>query len=250
MPHAIYGAILADELKITPLSFLIAGHHAGLPNQSDLKCRLKENQSKSEYGSVRANAGKELTNLVTREDLRSHFAQFTVGKATDKVAADLFLRLIFSCLIDADRLDTEYFYNPEQYRVRQERAHAVTIEQLREVFERKQQEFSQGETEPESRVNQVRSQVYHYCLEAADWEPGVFRLCVPTGGGKTRSGLAFALKHAKEKGKERVIFAVPYTSIIEQTVRVYREDILQNWVMQRSWSTIVPSKMINLTKQI
>lgn len=225
VPHAIYGASFADELKITPLSFLIAGHHAGLPNQSDLKSRLKENQSISEYGTVRANAGQELANLVTREDLRSHFAQFTVGKVTNKVAADLFLRLIFSCLIDADRLDTEHFSNPEQYHLRQERAQAVTIEQLWGVFEQKQQEFVQGARDPESTVNQVRSQVYQACLAAAEREPGVFRLCVPTGGGKTRSGLAFALKHAKDKGKERVIFAVPYTSIIEQTVKVYREEI-------------------------
>jgi CRISPR-associated endonuclease/helicase Cas3 len=225
VPHAIYGASLADELKITPLSFLIAGHHAGLPNQSDLKCRLKENQAKPDYGIVRSNAEKELGPLSINENLRSYFAQFTSGKVTDKVAADLFLRLIFSCLIDADRLDTEHFADPEQYRLRQERSDSVTIDQLWTVFQKKQQEFVARAKRPESIVNQVRSEVLQYCLDAAVEDSGVFRLCVPTGGGKTRSGLAFALKHAKEKGKHRVIFAVPYTSIIEQTVKVYRDDI-------------------------
>jgi CRISPR-associated endonuclease/helicase Cas3 len=225
VPHALYGASLADELKITPLSFLIAGHHAGLPNQSDLKSRLKENQAKPDYEIVRSNAEKELGQLSINENLRSYFAQFTSGKVTDKVAADLFLRLIFSCLIDADRLDTEHFADPEQYRLRQERSDSVTIDQLWTVFQKKQQEFVTRAKQPESIVNQVRSEVLQHCLDAAVENPGVFRLCVPTGGGKTRSGLAFALKHAKEKGKDRVIFAVPYTSIIEQTVKVYRDDI-------------------------
>lgn len=225
IPHAIYGASLADELKITPLSFLIAGHHAGLPNQNDLKSRLKENQSKSDYGTVKLNAGRELGILEISENLRSYFTQFTSGKVTDKVAADLFLRLIFSCLIDADRLDTEHFADPEQYQLRKQRANVVTIEQLLDVFQKKQREFVEGAKNPESIVNQVRSEVLQNCLDRALDRPGVFRLCVPTGGGKTRSGLAFALKHAKEYGKDRVIFAVPYTSIIEQTVKVYRDDI-------------------------
>jgi CRISPR-associated endonuclease/helicase Cas3 len=230
VPHAIYGASLADELKITPLSFLIAGHHAGLPNQSDLKFRLKENQAHPDYATVKLGATREIGALVAiekvaSENLRSYFTQFTSGKVTDKVAADLFLRLIFSCLIDADRLDTEHFADPDQYQLRQDRAEAVTIAQLWNVFQTKQQEFVAGAKQPDSLVNQVRAEVLQHCLDAAAENPGVFRLCVPTGGGKTRSGLAFALKHAKEKGKDRVIFAVPYTSIIEQTVKVYRDDI-------------------------
>jgi CRISPR-associated endonuclease/helicase Cas3 len=137
----------------------------------------------------------------------------------------LFFRLLFSCLIDADRLDTERFANPEQYRLRQERVKAVTISQLWETFQRQQQKFIESAQHPTSRVNRVRSQVYKQCLAAASQAPGVFRLCVPTGGGKTRSGLAFALKHAQEHNKDRVIFAVPYTSIIEQTAKVYRDEI-------------------------
>lgn len=222
VPHAIHGAMLASDLKIAPLSFLIAGHHAGLPNQRHLKSRLKY---RDDYDIIKSHAEKELDNLKPAEDLRSYFKCFS----SDKVAADLFLRLIFSCLIDADRLDTEKFVNPEQYQRRETRANAVTIEQLWEVFERKQKSFVSGSSFKESisQVNLVRAEVYDKCIESARSAPGVFRLCVPTGGGKTRSGLAFALKHAHQYKKDRVIFAVPYTSIIEQTVKVYREEIFE-----------------------
>jgi CRISPR-associated endonuclease/helicase Cas3 len=228
VPHAIYGAILAYDLNCTPsaklgLSFLIAGHHAGLPNQIDLKSRLNTPKTRIEHKGIYQQALTEFGTLKPKEDLDKYLRQF----GSDRMAGELFFRLLFSCLIDADRLDSERFGNPQQYQLRQERSNAVTIEQLWDVFDRQQEEFVKGSKEPESKVNRIRAEVYQKCVEKAKSKPGVFRLCVPTGGGKTRSGLAFALKHAKEYGKDRVIFAVPYTSIIEQTVKVYREDIFK-----------------------
>jgi CRISPR-associated endonuclease/helicase Cas3 len=228
VPHAIHGAILAYELNCTPsaklsLSFLIAGHHAGLPNQVELKSRLHDPLKRIDYETVKQDALAEFGILKPKEDINQHLRRF----GSDRVAFELFLRLLFSCLIDADRLDTEHFANPEQSQLRHDRANAVTIAQLWEVFDRQQQEFVKKAQNPESKVNRVREEVFQHCVEAAKCEPGVFRLCVPTGGGKTRSGLAFALKHAEIHGKDRVIFAVPYTSIIEQTVKVYRDEIFQ-----------------------
>ncbi len=226
VPHAVYGAFLAKELGCQPLGFLIAGHHAGLSNlkgDNSLDQKLKNSEQLAIYQSLLSLASQEIPSIKTSEDLRSYFKPF----GQDRIAVDLFLRLIFSCLIDADRLDTEHFANPEQSQLRQDRANAVTIAQLWEVFDRKQQEFVKQAKNPESKVNRVREEVFQHCVKAAKCEPGIFRLCVPTGGGKTRSGLAFALKHAEEYGKDRVIFAVPYTSIIEQTVKVYRDEIFQ-----------------------
>jgi CRISPR-associated endonuclease/helicase Cas3 len=224
VPHAIHGAFLAKELGCQPLGFLIAGHHAGLSNlkgDNSLDQKLKNTGQFLIYQALLSVAEKEIPSVKPSEDLRSYFEPF----GQDRIAVDLFLRLIFSCLIDADRLDTEKFANSEQYRLRQKRANTVTVEQLWEVFERKQVEFVSGSTPSNPQVSRVRADVYQHCLKAAGWEPGVFRLCVPTGGGKTRSGLAFALKHANKYKKDRIIFAVPYTSIIEQTVKVYREEI-------------------------
>ena len=226
IPHAIHGAFLAQELKCVPIGFLIAGHHSGLHNlkgDNSLEQKLKDKEHRSIYESLLRDALIEIPNLKDTGDLREAFRPF----GQDRIATDLFLRLIFSCLIDADRLDTEHFANPEQYQQRQERANAVTIAQLWETFDRKQKEFVPKPEVAKSAVNQVRSEVYEKCIEAAELKPGVFRLCVPTGGGKTRSGLAFALKHAEIWSKDRVIFAVPYTSIIDQTVKVYQDDIFK-----------------------
>lgn len=224
--HAIHGAILAYEFNCTSrarlsLSFLIAGHHAGLPNQVSLKSNLNDPSKRADFKVVKQQAIADLSELKPKENLNQVFSSL----GSDRIAADLFLRLIFSCLIDADRLDTERFANPDQYQLRQARANTVTIPQLWQVFEQRQQAFVQSASRPSSPVNAVRAEVYQHCVSAAEQRPGVFRLCVPTGGGKTRSGLAFALKHAQLHGKDRVIFAVPYTSIIEQTVKVYRDDI-------------------------
>lgn len=229
IPHAVYGAILADEI-CPSLAPLIYGHHAGLPNEADLESKLNKSQWRKIYREVIKRAEIDIAQLLPECNLEDTITQ----RPTNKLSEDVLSRLLFSCLIDADRLDTEKFANPEQYQQRQRRANSISITQLWETFQQKQQDFvknpnkSQSEVNP--KVNQVRTEVYQKCLEAAEWEPGVFRLCVPTGGGKTRSGLAFALKHAVEKKlkegeKSRVIFAVPYTSIIEQTARVYRKEI-------------------------
>ena len=231
IPHAVYGAILADEIcPDLPLAPLIYGHHAGLPNYCDLESKLNKPQWQKTYRQIIKQAEIDIDRLKPEYNLEDTLTQ----KHTSELSEEVFTRLLFSCLIDADRLDTEEFANLLQFQQRQERANAVSIANLWKVFQQKQQEFIANPNRSRSKINlkvdRVRAEVYQNCLEAAEWEPGVFRLCVPTGGGKTRSGLAFALKHAVEKKskggqKSRVIFAVPYTSIIEQTAKVYRQEI-------------------------
>jgi CRISPR-associated endonuclease/helicase Cas3 len=229
VPHAIYGAILAQELlKRDYLSFLIAGHHAGLADRDDLKSKLNDPNVRQVYLTIIQLAESEIPNLKKAPKLSTSLN----AVIKDKVALGLFLRLMFSCLIDADRLDTEKFDNLLQYQQRKSRANAVTLDQLWKTFQKKQLEFTNSPSSAAKKVNLVRREVYENCLIAAEWKPGIFRLCVPTGGGKTRSGLAFALKHANFKHQDRpmfdrVIFAVPYTSIIDQTVQVYRDEIFK-----------------------
>ena len=131
---------------------------------------------------------------------------------------EIFARMLFSCLVDADSLDTEQHFQADKTETRQWEA---SLEEWKRVLEANQQTL-QAEavknaiTELEITVNTVRREVYESCLQAAALPPGVFKLTVPTGGGKTRASLAFALAHIRHHTPQfqRIIYAIPYTSII------------------------------------
>jgi CRISPR-associated endonuclease/helicase Cas3 len=130
------------------------------------------------------------------------------------------MRLAYSALVDADTLDTEAH---RLGGVPPGRGSALSIRELLARFSARYEErFGR---EPATRVNRVRRDVYNAATASAGSPPGLFRLTVPTGGGKTLAGMAFALRHAAEHGLRRVVVAVPFTTITEQTVRQYR-DIL------------------------
>lgn len=217
--HAVHGAILAAEL-CPPLAGIIYGHHAGLPNFVDLKNEVSSKNPtwRESYQQALQFACEDLGEIISAIDSRS-----TLRYApTTKLGGELFLRMLFSCLVDADYLDTEeHFEGYSRARI------GTSVVELWTTFEQHRQQFLETVSDRATSVNQVRDQVYQACFNAAEQAPGVFRLSVPTGGGKTLSGLAFALRHAvlnqHENQHKRVIFAVPYTSIIEQTVKVYRD---------------------------
>ncbi|MGA7672773.1 MAG: CRISPR-associated helicase Cas3', partial [Nitrolancea sp.] len=135
--------------------------------------------------------------------------------------AELFLRLLYSALVDADSLDTEHHWRPE---VSARRGRRTTMDDLWQRFNDDQRSFTQGDgiSEQSEAVRDVRNAVYHDCLAAAESPTGLFRLNVPTGGGKTRSGMAFALRHALRNQQQRIIVAVPFITITEQTAETYR----------------------------
>ena len=214
--HAIHGAILAAEV-CPPLSAIIYGHHAGLPNSADFKNEVSPQNPawRERYQEVLKLARKDLGELNPTVDLRSTLKDVPASK----ISKELFLRMLFSCLVDADYLDTE-----QHFEDRQREKIEISVVALWRTFEQKRQQFLLDVGDRTTPVNQVRDQVYQACFKAAEQKPGIFRLSVPTGGGKTLSGLAFALRHTMLNHQfERVIFAVPYTSIIEQTVKVYRD---------------------------
>ena len=236
VPHAVYGAKLAAE-KFQPLAPLIYGHHSGLPQLARMNDRLAEIKTEI-YEQILDNAHLESLNL---EIIDPEIEQQLINLAKDEYSFDLLQRILFSCLLDADYLDTETHLNPEQAEIRKENKERedFKIPHLWQTLEKSQQELL--DKAENTKVNQVRSQVYQACLDAAKLEPGIFRLAVPTGGGKTRSGLAFALSHAVEDNLERVIIAVPYTSIIEQTAKVY-QDIFSEDIVLEHHSAIQPDK--------
>ncbi|WNC53999.1 CRISPR-associated helicase Cas3' [Thermosynechococcus sp. TG215] len=228
VPHAKYGALLAFQ-KCQPLAPMIYGHHSGLPNMADLQNRLAE-VDRVTYEHIKGLAKADGIDLDPSADFQKELTSIASPEldiATRKLNTELFLRLLFSCLVDADYLDTESHFDPT---AAAQRGQYPCLQQLWSAFAANQTQLMANSLN--TPVNTVRKDVYHHCLTAAKEPQGVFRLAVPTGGGKTRSSLAFALQHALTHGLDRVIVAVPYTSIIEQTVAVYREILGEDTVLE------------------
>src|SRR5437762_11529995 len=130
--------------------------------------------------------------------------------------------MLFSCLVDAHFLDTESFMDEARGQRRSGYSSPETLlRQLDAHLESKVAALRRSE-EWNTNVNRLRADVLRQCVDKASRPPGVFTLTVPTGGGKTLSSLAFALRHATAHTKRRIIYAIPYTSIIEQTADVFR----------------------------
>ncbi|MCJ2543095.1 CRISPR-associated helicase Cas3' [Synechococcus bigranulatus str. 'Rupite'] len=220
-PHAIYGAVLAAHI-CPPIASLIYGHHSGIPSLADLRNKLAEKRQDASwqtvYQSVLQRAKQDGIPLEPSPEYRQEIER--LGR--DPFRIELFSRFLFSALVDADYLDTEAHFDPDKA---QHRGTYPTIATLWQSFLQERQDFMNqvDPTTAQSSVNRVRAEVYQACVDAAERDPGVYRLAVPTGGGKTRSGLAFGLRHALVHQMDRVIVAVPYTSIIEQTAEVYRQ---------------------------
>jgi CRISPR-associated endonuclease/helicase Cas3 len=217
--HSSAGAVLAGR-HWDGLAFLVGGHHAGLPSFADLKKRVADKQGSPLVRQALEIAGAALPDLVAPGRLAEHLPDWVLPRHRQDVQClrnrELFLRMLFSTLVDADFLDTEAHFQPDRAAGR---AGAPTLEELWRRFQADQIRLSgQGA----GVLHEARQAIYRACLEAAGLPPGLFRLTVPTGGGKTRSGMAFALRHALCHGLDRVIVAIPYTSIIEQTADVYR----------------------------
>jgi CRISPR-associated endonuclease/helicase Cas3 len=217
--HSSAGMVLAD-CYWRGLAFLVAGHHAGLSESAKLKGRLGEKKADPMVREALEAAGRALAPLLPAEpiaDLLPAFLQEAGPRAGAARNQELFLRLLFSALVDADFLDTEKHFQPDRAAGR---GRSPSLVDLWRRFEGEQSRFSGREETP---LQRARHEIYQACLAAAELPPGLFRLTVPTGGGKTRSGMAFALRHALRHLLDRIIVAIPYTSIIEQTADVYRE---------------------------
>ena len=208
-PHSIVGALWAARHSGEALLLPLAGHHGGLPSLSELKTsRLPRAWTDAEVLETLEHASK---------GLRVPFKAASALTPKDCFAGELLIRMIFSALVDADFLDTERHLSCERAMYR---GSTVTLDACWRAIERSQAALSGMRTDV---VNQARHEIYAACLAAAASDPGFFRLTVPTGGGKTRSAMAFALRHALHHGLERIIVAIPYTSIIDQNAEVYSE---------------------------
>lgn len=141
--------------------------------------------------------------------------------------------MLFSCLVDADFLDTERYMNPDQAEVR---GVDIGLQDLHTKFQRYQRRF-----DADTPLNAARGRIFDSVTGSADLPPGFFSLSVPTGGGKTNTGMGFALEHALHHDMQRVVVVIPYTSIIKQTADVYRDIFGADSVVEHH-SSVDPDK--------
>lgn len=208
--HATAGAKVLMRRGMLAAAFCAAGHHTGLPDggaRGDLP----------DSGTMWGRLKKEIA------DFRAWQQEVTLPdgvqepKAHNGFEQSFFTRMLFSCLVDADFLNTEAFMTERPAVLR---GNYDTMETL---FKRLKSYIAPWLRPTQNALNAKRSEILRTCLEMGKKSQGLFTLTVPTGGGKTVSSLAFALQHAVENGLERVIYVIPYTSIVEQTADTFRK---------------------------
>ena len=241
--HSTAGAKYAVE-RLNPffghlLAYLIAGHHAGLADWYDkgsLKHRLQQADNELEAslsGLAESGLPKDFFPLSDDDLKRDFFGFWKDGAKLEEL--HIWLRFLFSCLVDADFLDTEAFMNGY---ADADTAQAAGLRPkfpgLDELHQRYEQYMSQlhEKSDKDSFLNQERHAILQQCFSAAETDRTLFSLTVPTGGGKTLASLGFALKHALKFDKKRIIYAIPFTSIIEQNANVFRRALGDDVVLE------------------
>jgi CRISPR-associated endonuclease/helicase Cas3 len=228
------------------LAYCIAGHHTGLPDggsgidvdgDGTLQARLKVKNV--DYSAYKAEIDFSILKLPERlsiRPLKNHFG----------FSAAFLTRMVYSALVDADFQETQAFMSGKKPRGDYE-----SIETLCQKFNQYLQKFDN----PENPINQKRTTTLKNCVDKSNEKPGFFTLTVPTGGGKTLASMAFALNHAVKHGLKRVIYVIPFTSIIEQNAAVFKEcleaeNVLEHhsnfdWEQIRSLESESPDNQTN-----
>lgn len=217
--HAYVGALIAKQLypQIHPfLSTQIIGHHRGLYNYTAFECEMSKHEIPSDV---------TVPDATDTSLMRSELQKIPRLKGKDFHHLQ---RMLYSCLVDADFLDTEAFMDRQSASLRQSN---ITLDELYPKLHTFLENIKRNA--PDTVVNRIRDKVQQRCIATSSGPKGFYSLTVPTGGGKTLSSLLWAILHAKKHGMKRIIIAIPYTSIIVQTASVLKsifgeENVLEN----------------------
>ena len=210
--HSTAGGKEAFQLRQFEAAFAVMGHHGGLPDYG----------GKNDTGDTSTLYGRQQKKVPDYSAWKQEIALSPASRPShippDNLSEAFYIRMLYSCLVDADYLDTEAFMDGTLPR--------GGYEPIASLLDKLDQYIAPW-WNPKNELNRKRCDILRSCLNAGENFPnGLYTLTVPTGGGKTVSSLAFALRHAATHGKKRVIYVIPYTSIIDQTAEVF-ENILE-----------------------
>ena len=221
--HSTAGAQWAKEKYGTTglvLAHIIAAHHSGLLDYSSNRSSLEKRLEKK-IEDWKTNAPEDILELKQPSIPQLHF---TENYRENSFIVSFWLRMLYSCLVDADFLATEGYMDEQKSSQRPEIPENI-LQYMDQILD--DHMVSLQEDSDDTLMNTIRQRILEVCQKKACSNTGFFDLCVPTGGGKTLASLNFALKHAIVNNLRRVIVAIPFTSIIEQNADVYR-NIFQN----------------------
>ncbi|MGL4381909.1 MAG: CRISPR-associated helicase Cas3' [Vibrio sp.] len=226
------------------LSMCIASHHSGLidslsEHENVFANRIKKHDELTHLKECSENADPDLLSqaqslasfefiLESSQHLKSLFEQFELSAIEHDYYLGMFTKMLFSCLIDADRIDSADFdqpsNKPERFKQPDWTSACDKIESFIAQFE------------PVNPIDHIRAEISDNCFNRAQGETGIYSLTVPTGGGKTYASLRFALHHAQKHNLDRIIYIIPFTSIIEQNANAIRgvldEINADDWVLE------------------
>ena len=210
--HSTAGAYECYLRNQIPAAFCIAGHHAGIPDRG--------NRSYLDEGTLMGRLHRAKDNKIPDYSSWKKYVSFPDVKIPFRQIKDpqefyMYCKMLFSCLVDADYLATESFMNGSERFL----GGAYDFN----ILKKKLDNYVSGWFPPSGELNKCRCAILQSCKDKSSYEKGLFTLTVPTGGGKTVASLAFALNHAYVHGMNRIIYVIPYTSIIEQTADVFRK---------------------------
>lgn len=222
--HATAGAWECSQKGENFAAFAVMGHHSGLPDGGG----QGDNATPTFFGRLKKAEHKELPDYSAwRQELTLPEANRPayINESAASFSLMFFIRMLYSCLVDADFLDTENFMtNGAALR---DTGDTVNI------LEQKLQQYIGKWEKLKSPLNRERTKILQHCREQGDEQnSGLFTLTVPTGGGKTIASAAFALRHAIKNGLRKIIYVIPYTSIIEQNAGEYRKIFGENNVLE------------------
>ena len=227
VPHSDAGAKVmqyrmdADRETGNELPFVIANHHGRLKDVDALVKRLGDVKEEEVFALLEL-AGDDFPELV--ELYNSDLPDLPL----EQTERAFLIRLLLGALVDADRLDTEEHGSPSKTDLRtQHAAEQNEMALLLARAEAEQAEKAAKDAQNPQLINALRRQMYEDAVDQATAPTGFFRLTMPTGGGKTLTSLAFALGHAQHHGLRRVVYAVPFTTIIDQTAKEFRRILEQ-----------------------